>query len=161
MGIIQKRADELKPGDVVVTERERQKAVVLRAPVPAAHTYEGRKRLDVLAFALDSEVTGHTSFFADGMADVESLDLTQAQLHAEELAKYARGYFSAVDAGYLPAFSKDEYSEFRALLDAIKPPEPPTLAEALNALLRAKADGRATPDIDDILDRARRAKVLP
>lgn len=158
MGTVQKRADELKPGDVVVN-------------------FAGSASLVCPAICIRGLEMGVTKFFAGSgdhaaiflgyatVVEVEAPDLTPAQQHAEELAGLvlvAHDTFVNWSSMNASAFQKARM-EFEAaakpIMDAIKPPEPPTLEEALSALDSIDPDHMPSSSLK-VLDRARRAGVL-
>jgi hypothetical protein len=151
MSVIQKRADELKPGDVVVN-------------------FRGSASLVCPAICIRGLEMGITKFFAGTgdhaaiflgyatVVDVDALDLTPAQQHAEEMLDLLCDvYARAVDPQNLIP------QRIKALVDKIKPPEPPTLEEALASLGALTPHANGDPEVDvaiALLDRARRAGML-
>lgn len=194
MRTIQKRADQLEPGDVIVMPAY---------PAPLVHTQQGERpplvaptfppapeRLLVLRrappapgvgleYALFNFDCGNTlasiptacvrrTFNPEQLLDVEvrAPELTPAQQHAERLADYAASYLQLIESGDAGNWDKSEagYVELRDLVDLVKPPQAPTYAETLAALARIAADGSVGPALNDalaLLDRARRANVMP
>lgn len=154
MGIIQKRADELKRGDMLANGR-------------IVTNMKGMGAFVVVHCIGERE----TSIYCDEydksrQIDVESPDLTPAQQHAEELVKRLWAIVDDSDQGNFI-----DLNGARALLDKIKPPEPPTLTEALAELDSLRSHAKTCGafkecgvvmerSVDSLLDRARRAGVL-
>lgn len=154
MAIIQKRADELKRGDMLADGR-------------IVTNMKGMGAFVVVHCIGERE----TSIYCDEydksrQIDVESPDLTPAQQHAEELAKRLWAIVDDSDQGNFI-----DLNGARALLDKIKPPEPPTLAEALDVVLALTRAAREQGTVEagmhepisngaTLLDRARRAKLI-
>jgi hypothetical protein len=156
MAIIQKRADELKPGDVLTGDL---KAVVISS-LSNGYIWHGAPNgygtVDISTLS-----PAHADLF-----EVEARDLTPAQQHAEELHKYAEMFFRQYCNGERADAGDD--GKLAYLLDAIAPPAPPTLEEALEALRQVVAVRQTMGDHEaseerakDLLDRARRAGVMP
>lgn len=168
MRVIQKRADELRPGDDV--------ALLMGGPMSAPNLKERLVMLrfngadlgnDGIAFgrlahAGRAPLTDIRYFRPDDSVNVEAPDeLTPAQQHADELremlwraANFMRGRAS---------FTEIE-AEARALLERIEPPAPPTLEEALAALTNLLQPAIGPAQLEharDILSRARKAGVIP
>lgn len=159
MAIIQKRADELKPGDVV-TMGKNGKCSFLYA---SREAIADEVRMQFGAHNGWGLVTHMLNCGEDTVFHVESPDLTPAQQHAEELAEALQVMMNC------HAYGAELYDDYRAkyiaLLDKIKPP---TLAEALGMLEKIRFAAHlpaASIDIingvDAMLDRARRAGVMP
>ena len=173
MGTIQKRADELRPGDVIVIKAPGgtvapavdQRLAVLYTFSSAA--IQGGDLITVHAVDLGGAqympgilIQAPRAFSADQLLYVESPDLTPAQQHAEELAEALRVMMDCHDSG--AELYHDYHAKYTTLLDKIKPPEPPTLAEALE-LVRKVHDTTPCghkPELAAMLDRARRAGML-
>lgn len=146
--VIQKRADELKPGDVLTNP---SRDVVLFA------ICEG-STLRIGTYDTEEQKTSTRYLHNNDMVDVEAPELTHAQQHAEELYAVAERMVRTGNWGCL---------ELSQVVAKIKPPEPPTLAEALEALdaLHKKAGrtGDAMKEFDSawhVLERARCAKLI-
>jgi hypothetical protein len=157
MGTIQKRAFEIKPGDVIQTDSDRLTVLHIQA--------ESSKEIAFLCAYLDSlKPEPHIRRWAHKMTvkvEVNSPALTSAQQHADELV--------AMLQRCEPAF--DNYPELSVavdtLLEKVRPPEPPTLAEALEVLVSGVTlvggdykPGAFTDRANALLDRARRAGLL-
>lgn len=156
MKTIQKRADEIKRGDIIV---DFLRAADVRVPAVVLGDYcNGSVKIFDAADTISRVMIGYES-----TVTVDAPSLNPAQLHAEELADLAKAV-----ANYSHSISVLR-EEACALLDKIKPPEPPTLEEALTALdnMIAMLADELPDDDDDILnaisirDRARRAGVMP
>lgn len=170
MSTIQKRADELKPGDVFEFDERR---IVL-----AAMAHDGCIAVIHAQIGIYPKSHGeYDSMVEEGRWNpsaqfaVESPDLTPAQQHAEELADTLRKLVDSLDNGVMyHAHAAQPMKDAHALLDKIKPPEPPTLEEALKALetLHASTHPGSEPhwsydteaSVRALLDRARRAGKL-
>lgn len=159
---ITKRADELKPGDVI----QRAAGEVWRV-----------LELDCASLCMEvtvwrmipGEMGRMFHYDADNAQEftVESPTLSPAQQHAEELRDTLRNLVDALDNGvryHAPAVQLMKNAE--ALLAKIDPPAPPTLEEALK-MLDEMAEAHESGDAAhcrklsrDLLDRARRAGVL-
>lgn len=162
MATIKKRADELKPGDVITSFHG---ASNVTCPAIVVTGYSNGRVLVVNELVSIWAPAGAVFIGYSQAVEVEAPDLTPAQQHAEELAEFAR---HATSGNYAP-------EELQALafelFDKIKPPEPPTLEEALEALsgtvkcIKDDAvrlvDGKSPYVVAlDILDRARREGML-
>jgi len=156
MGIIQKRADELKPGDVLPVKDGSVVLVGVR--------YLSADCVELMGCAMTDDKmdvkTRSQREFINTRVAVESPDLTPAQQHAEELARALMDCLEALPRG-IP-----EATRAAALLDKVLPPEPPTLAEALAELEAIcnshddESEYAAMQRAGQLLDRARRAGVL-
>lgn len=166
MGIIQKRAAELKPGDVMVdTNSNRYAFQYASSAVPAPHI-SNKLRLHCFA-GLGARAESQPGIDRVSrwmppdypvMVEASALDLTPAQQHAEELAAMVEKMADEFKSGWA---GSDLEPVARALLDKIKPPKPPTLLETLG-VVQGLLDGEDTSvaAAEYILDRARRAGVL-
>lgn len=155
MGIVQKRADELKRGDVLADGR----VVVSKV--------ERSQENNISAFMHGEGESRTFEYFMPGerIVDVESPDLTPAQQHAEELAEAGKLIANQLVKSFYPAEMIVAIETMRALLDKIKPPEPPTLEEALASLAVASGHLLNIPSAGykkmvDVLERGRRSGVL-
>jgi len=179
MKTIQKRADELKPGDVVFFDGRRAAFQYVSSAQPGA-LMSAEHRLHMFAglgshFDSQPGIDRIQRWMPPAMpVDVEAPALTPAQEHAEELLRYFRDYLALCQFDFerLP----DEHnrsvlgkriSELSALLAKIDPPKAPTYEEtlaALDALLTGSMSSPEHPDMmaaQNIVDRARRAGVMP
>lgn len=159
MGTIQKRADELKPGDVFTWGGVR--VVALRVEARDNEIVICTARLPDPAYA--GGAPSQVSYPRTCVMQVETNapDLTPAQQHADELAEALLEVRTEV-----PVLGMLRRQRIDALLDKIKPPEPPTLEEALYAL-QLVTEQSNIPGLSgqeqvaaDVLDRARRAGLL-
>lgn len=178
MGMIQKRAVQLIPGDVIVgmaAAKTTRNAVLHVAPTEGCVMRVLLARIGECRGG-DSERMIEITYGFEEKMQVESAspDLTPAQLHAEELAKYATEYLSLIETGARSGacLNERDCKKLRDLLETIKPPEPPTLAEALEIIIAFASPPPAPRPVSenavalrkkaiDLLDRARAAKVLP
>lgn len=161
MKTIQKRADELKPGDIIDFGIGRY--VLLRGN-SKGKTLEGEHYADFAAVALDVPMAVIKPVVLTGEYKTEVPALTPAQEHAEEMAELLRRIMIRVDdpMKLIP-------QEIAALLAKIDPPKAPTLEEALKALSSLRDINsvdvatyeKICAQADSILDRARRTQVLP
>lgn len=158
MKTIQKRADELKPGDVVIGFGYDKPGVFVG--------FHDRDAKDVCArFVIDGTDNIKREWMPFGrIVDVRGAALTPAQEHAEELLHWTRLMFDFIDSP-ATAFYNEYRDGVRTLLSKIDPPKAPTYEEALAALaqLLSATPSHAEAAIDNgraILDRARRAQVL-
>lgn len=166
--LIQKRADELKPGDIFAG---------CQAPTPRRHvvlrvegaTAGGAWRVWLGAFDTPCHDAAYDSatLSRDLVLMVEAPDeLTPAQEKSDLLVNAIVQILDIVehpqpgdDGRRAKAWAKPA----RALIDWVtpKPPKPPTLEEALALLeVAARSDGGGVPGLDDFLDRARAAGVM-
>lgn len=154
MAIIQKRADELKPGDVLIAHHGRHSVLALTedAGIVEVTTCELRKYGD------EACLRERTTRECDVTVYVEAPDLTPAQQHAEDLAD-ALDWLLNDERSSDQALYNEQVPKFRALLDKIKPPEPPTLRDLAYALDSIDPD-HMPPSALAALDRARRAGVI-
>lgn len=159
---IQKRADELKPGDVIEVADKGACSVLYFAR--REHALDDEFQISFGRHATGSVFTAQVNpaciFYT-----VRSLDLTPAQQHAEELRDTLRNLVDALDNGVMyHAHASQPMKDAEALLAKIDPPVPPTLEETLAALDLAVSDANVKhPDIAPglaILDRARRSGLL-
>lgn len=134
MGIVTKRADELKPGDMfIITGRT---AIVRKIDVDESTT------------AVFVEGIGEPTYLASStLLNVPAPDLTPAQQHADALLAFVE---AAADS---PART--------ALLDKIHPPVAPTMDEVMGVLV-ATTDPKmpaveVTRRIEALVAKARRA----
>jgi hypothetical protein len=169
MGIIQKRADELKPGDVLPTQ-----SGICSFPymVIRGSSRKGSEWVYHYVCAVDKDApyVFEAKFAADIVCNVESPDLTLAQQHAEELLALVRKmagvfkYSHTMSDADVAAHGKAYVEMAHEVLAKIDPPEPPTLAEALESLDALTSETSHMPKARDyalgLLDRARRAGVL-
>lgn len=151
MGIIQKRADELKRGDVVLASNI---YVIIGKREPAGD------HVAYKAYNADDDSDDTFVCYPYIAVSVESPDLTPAQQHAEELVE-------ALENLAVGKTTIAQMAAARVLLDKIKPPEPPTLVEALEAiislqplLIKTEPDDSRLKPVQALLDRARRAGIL-
>lgn len=162
--IITKRADELKPGDILVT-------VDSRKVVMHTETSDGFAQVICSTVAL-GPISMSTAHPVDTLLDVEVPDLTPAQERAEELAELLR---RAVKWATTPRESSNWAAAARVLLDEIDPPKPPTLGEVLLALMDAEPlinmdpedavggpahTSKVSDNARDIIERARKAGLI-
>lgn len=154
MAIIQKRADELNPGDHVLSLNGGQEWVILR------HYLAQAQDVKITVGVIGAGSAEHYWVPSGQYFEMVQPNLTPAQQHAEELVELL--------AECSPILGHDAISaRINAMLDKITPPEPPTLAEALELIAfgAAKASGDYKPGdftrrAEVILDRARRSGVL-
>lgn len=162
MQTITKRADEIKPGDVLVMAEQ----PTLGTPIPRArHVVLHADSLGRDIVALTCAILGDPDarplvqkYVYDRQIDVEAPDLTLAQVHAERL-------LDLLDKWTSEGTTVEALREARDLVAELRPPVPPTLAETLAMLERfgQKKYGVKPGDaaaVDALLDRARRAGVL-
>lgn len=157
---ITKRADELKPGDILPPNMAYTRRVVCSVSPSevtcdgiAVKVYGERGALDTFSFAPEQEV------------EVESPALTPAQQHAEELRVLLAWMvdFAGRYAAHEIGANMQKFERINTLLAKIDPPAPPTLEEALT-LLAEDHDGMPVTGFEKrvaaLLDRARRAGVF-
>lgn len=150
---ITKRADELKPGDILpANEAWVRRVIVSVKPLSRA----GDGWLAIRWAGQDSGALETLDFAPSSTFEVESTALSSAQQHAEELLALVRKTAESTPRAYR--------EEMDALLAKIDPPAPPTLEEALYLLKKARSRLQCDPgfgpqDIDAILDRARRSDI--
>lgn len=142
---ITKRADELKPGDVI-SRFDRPTSVVIQGAAPV-HVGEVKfLAYDIGAREIITVEVGCSADYA-----VEAPTLTPAQQHAEELLRFVRK-IAASDY----AQADEEASEVLAKID---PPQPPTLEEVIKALDSIEPDYMPA-SAKQVLERYRRAKII-
>lgn len=131
--IIEKRADQLQPGDIIV-KRDGAREVVVRA-------VEKDGNVVIIAATLGTNFSSPPAVWpADSTFDVEVYQLTPAQQHAEELLAAARKYLPELEdrineyGGQAAADQHPEVIALRALLAKLAPPPPPTMEEMINAM---------------------------
>jgi hypothetical protein len=154
---VKKKAQNLKPGDVVITKIG-QSFVVLQHATRSSHPDFKEPRTNVYVANPENGTQGYTSFDYDSDVEVESPTLTPAQQHAEELLAYlghARPYLR--ESSLAPHVD--------ALLAKIDPPKPPTLEEALTVVsslyhMGREVDPARLTEAGRMLDRAREAGLL-
>lgn len=158
MKTIQKRADELRKGDVITNFLG---AADCSAPAVVLFDYSAGR-----ATIMDAEGTFRNPMIGyDSTVIVEAPALTPAQEHAEELLHWMRLMFDFIESP-ATAFYNEYRDGVRDLLAKIDPPKAPTLEEALEALrlmCEAKDDQHDYENLKNaqkILDRARRAQVI-
>lgn len=159
MKTIQKRADELKPGDVMIFGSVQYLVVSMGEQA-------GKCLVHMAPIAEDGGTPMWLEFDQSRMLMIEApaitSALTPAQEHAEELLDVARRAAKLFEAHNRASEFVDEVN---GLLAKIDPPKAPTYEEALAALaqLLSATPSHAEAAIDNgraILDRARRAQVL-
>lgn len=169
---MKKKAEDLKPGDVVLAHND-------DGEVSARYVVVAKRRTDDYDFVITKVRIGkpeldqtfkrvHPPEDVFEVEAVESPTLSPAQQHAEELHEALAECLGIT--GCKPGVSFDYYEKAtqsaRALLARIDPPKPPTLEEALDALdaiLNASCeelDITANKQAQTILDRARRSGIL-
>lgn len=166
---ITKRADELKRGDLITNFFG---ATTLRCPAVVVHDYScGTVRLHDAIGSVGTIMLGYDSTVE---VEVEAPALSPAQQHAERMIPYLRDYKMLCehdarmsDEKKMPearAVLERRARELAEILEAIDPPAPPTLEEALDALQAAHdyldVRGMGHTKVESILDRAKRAGVL-
>lgn len=160
MATIQKRADELKPGDVLPVKDGSVVLVGVR--------YVSADCVELMGCVMSGDrmnvETRNQREFTNTRIAVEVPDLTPAQQHAEELLELAKNV-SAAAAGINPPTGSFAHIA-TALVSKIEPPEPPTLEEALTLLsgvTECRLDGHLGTKHNaalDLLYRARKAGVF-
>lgn len=144
---ITKRADELKIGDIFITDKGRR--LIVHADLNA------QGGCSVTYVELDSATVKLKYSGVFGDTKVETA-LSPAQQHAEELLDLARRV-SAAGINPPPGSLADIAA---GLLAKIDPPKPPTLAEALDLLGVARdvlaSKNAEIPAVNELLDRAQR-----
>jgi hypothetical protein len=180
---IMKRADELAVGDVLRwgpvegTAEPRCVVVCVIADQPRGSGHAYLEVADIRTPPRTSRDRMHTVQLArEHQFEVEAPALTPAQEHAELFEKYAREFLRlSQNSGPAGFANVSEFKALRDALDKIRPPEPPTLAEALEALsvlyegTKAVRTGEwdhasmqvARNQAHSIVERARRAGILP
>lgn len=167
MAIFQKRACDLRVGDVLVARSVYSQRVVYHVHKAGdsvcPHTYP----------------TGAASFqppmapeIYDGsmLVDVEVPDLIIERVELDVLLDAARDYVRLAESGDAGHIMDDtRRNMLETIIDSLRPPEPPTLAEALAALAEIRDMKNGVQSIgvergrrvDALLERARRTGVLP
>lgn len=163
---MKKKAEDLKPGDVVAAGASYKRAVVL-------------KRIDsdgidvrYVLGVLDEDRSIRRWFPLAEEVEVESPTLSPAQQHAEELHIYAKELHSIL-YGEQVGRGRHHRENLEELLARTIPPKPPTLEEALELVSCLLLDRGVTDKIRDmpeykspvtrakaLLDRARAAGYL-
>lgn len=153
----------LKRGDIIrIGTRE---VVVLKDARPTTNP----ALWEVLAMYTSNGNTGYTSLGPDEEVELEVSRLTPAQTHAEELLAQLNELVAYVLAGHGRVDGWDAIMASarrgRALVDAITPPNPPTLAEALAVLVDVPnhcepVNADLAKRVAEILDRAYRSGEL-
>jgi hypothetical protein len=171
MAIIQKRAEDLKPGDVLRTKGMNDRVVLA---VTDSTNYIGTHTADLGAPSHQYPVPPMPNM-RDTLFDVVVPDARVTDEELDALLAAGRVLVGMIDSGGIwdEALSDADHASVTATLQRLRPSEPPTLAEALDALLTS-ADyigvDVSPEDIDgnaaaararDVLNRARRAGLLP
>lgn len=153
---ITKRADELKPGDVLVLPTRN---IVFRVDAEIGV-------LRVQVWDIEQDTTNNRWLQRSEVVEVEAPALTPAQQHAEELlelvcdAENLLVNWQDITSSQFDQGRKEWADAAKPLLAKIDPPAPPTLEEALALLARIWEAGNGE-GLDAILDRARRSGVYP
>lgn len=162
--VIQKRADRLQPGDII--SYPDQRSIVLSVKHSPMSVRIVALVIDVAHKLIDRDVSPGVEI----MTEVDQL--TPAQRHADELVESLLAAANILRGGNLSA--QEHERKIRTLLAKLEPIEPPTLQEALGALMKL-ADGAGAvmagtwekdsmqPErtaAHDIIRRARAAGVL-
>lgn len=156
---IQKRADELKPGDVMIYGDDRCSVLqIVRDPVGAKVKLCALPEVGEVAELAPAWIRLNSA-----PIEVEAPALTPAQQHAEELAELLRTAVTVARQG--ASRVRQWVIDAEELLKTFEPPEPPTLEEALDALnaVAGMPGAFACKEMemaDAVLDRARRAGLL-
>jgi hypothetical protein len=162
MAIIKKRADELKPGDVLTLPSGGPRWTVIAVelgPQMGALARVATVRLGEMPPQTRVDEHYKTELLH---IEVPEPDLTPAQQHAEELLALVRQAETWLSDVPEMAGVREWLAAARRLRATIAP-EPPTLAEALaqlQAVHDAKHPGDELVRVQLLLDRARRAGVL-
>lgn len=123
--IIQKRADQLQPGDIIV-KRDVGRMVVVQ-------TAQSGETVMILAADVATGFSSSPAVWpAHATFDVESHELTSAQQHADELVELLWIAANQLRGGS-PNQQKVDY-RIRAMLKRINPPQPPTMEEMIRAM---------------------------
>lgn len=165
---ITKRADELKPGDVIVGDGTSFGNRIVVDAFPAIDPHDDRIVVD--AFSMTRRCMDQYWLEPGTHAPVESPALTPAQQHAEELLELVRDAenmlvnWQDITSSQFQQGRHEWATAAKPLLAKIDLPAPPTLEEALQALAYVQeqlaADHDALDCVDTVLDRARRTGML-
>jgi hypothetical protein len=171
--IIKPRADQLKPGDILPAAGHRPRRVVTRviaSPSPAIVLHVVSIEPPAPSVSPQPPFAGLApeQYTLSEFVSVEVPDhvLTPAQARADDLVESLLECVGCIPVG--EAESKRAW----ALLDAVRPPVPPTMGEVLVVLAQTTSHARMCgaferaghvigADADAILDRARRSGLLP
>jgi hypothetical protein len=148
--IITKRADELKPGDILAVEGTNRRNVILKA-----RDIGNGVRVTFAGINLHHTEVESATLVNDREFNVEALDLTPAQERADLLVEVLRDGVKSQMA-YAPAGAKlpTWVGNARDLLDEIDPPNPPTIEELLTALKDAAKWANINVDRLDLDDKS-------
>ena len=160
MAIIQKRADELQPGDILLAGATCDRRIVLTGARSTVHPDMWAVRwYDTQLGAIETPV-----FRPEVLVPVEVPDQLVSAVDLANLVGAARMLIDLHDSGEAGnLLNIQQHESLTAIVERFRPPEPPTLAEALaqlQAVHDAKHPGDELVRVYQLLERARRAGVL-
>jgi hypothetical protein len=154
--IIDKRFDQLEPGDVLAFASHKQVVQLVELNGPGACRTVRCVVLGQVPIELPEWTEGSGTIFRVEIEQQPGM-LTPAQQHADELLALVRAQVAKPQGPM--GFEYDA----QKLLDKIDPPQPVTLDEALAQLLALQHAQRASDEMHNVaalLDRARRTGAL-